>query len=157
MKTLTLNNGSWLQKITFLIAAGMISLNLQSQKSINNFEFQKFTDNLIKSTDQIMNAFAESVNTSNTFDEEIVLEDWMMDLDKWVISMDSGSAMSTGSYLENENFTEEDLKFEDWMFTTDWIKKEGSTEPDIQLNFEDWMLNPFEWSTLYCDVKIGRK
>ncbi len=151
MKTSTQNKGKKLHRVAMLIVAGLISLNLHAQKSFNNYEFQKFTNNLFKSTDQIIMAFSKVAVEEKSFDEKIELEDWMSDLDEWVISLESGSGTKESLTNESETFKEEDLKFEDWMFNTDWLKEAENIAGDKEMELEEWMMNLKEWNTVYCE------
>ncbi len=159
MKTTTHNNGRRLQGMVLIVVAGLIPLNLFAQKSINNYEIQKFTDNLFRSTEDIISAFTRTNSAEMNFDEDVELEDWMMDLDQWRISLDSGSVVKEDDVPEPVKITDEpgisqpavDDLFEDWMFRTDWLKAQGPSAMDDELEFEPWMMKPFNSSAnMYC-------
>ncbi|HYW95247.1 MAG TPA: hypothetical protein VE870_06655 [Bacteroidales bacterium] len=157
MKTTTKNNGNRLHKIIFVLAAGLITMNLLAQKSIRTYEIQKFTNNLFKSTEQIMLAFANNTSDELAFDEDIELEDWMTDLTKWVTTIDSGLNMKESILSETKKVIEEEMVFEDWMFQTDWLNDENSSAIDEDLVLENWMMSPFNQNEYYSDNTSGRK
>ncbi len=149
MKTLTKNTGKRLHKFVVLVVAGMISVTLYSQKSITSYELQKFTTSLFSSTEQIMKAFAGNTSADLFFEEEIEFEEWMMDLNKWIISIDTGSVTKKAAGPETGEVLDEEMHFEDWMFRTDWVKDIKTSAIDEEMEFEDWMMRPFDWVEMY--------
>lgn len=144
MKTITKNTGKSLQKIVMLVMAGMISINLYSQKSIGNYELQKISSNLFSSTEEIMRAFAGHSSVDLFFEEELEFEGWMIDLKRWIMSIDTGSAIQNIMDAEAGAVLEEEIIFEDWMFQINWGDYIPTSDEEIEL--EQWMMNPFEWA-----------
>ena len=143
--------------MVLMIVAGLISMNLSAQKSINTHELQKFSNTLFRSTEQIVAAFTRSTAKSEVFDEDIRLEDWMMDLNQWAVSMDNKVPAVKSIKTEGEEHLEEDLDFEEWMFKTDWLEEKDTISSDPEMEMEGWMMNPFEWTNTYCANTSGRK
>ncbi len=158
MKTLTKRIGKKLHILAVMVAAGLISLNLYSQKSIKHYELEKYTEDLInKSTEQIKSAFARSSSFNPVFDNVIGLEDWMTDLNQWMILFDSDSNMKEGPVPENAGMSGKGLTFESWMLRTNWSCERELKNFNNSLEFEGWMLKPFELTASLSDNNSGRK
>ena len=81
----------------------------------------------------------------------------MTDLNQWIILFDSGSNMKEGSVSENAGMSGEGLAFESWMLRTNWSSERELKNFNNSLEFEDWMLKPFELTAILSDNNSGRK
>ncbi len=157
MKTQFLNTKSLLKGLVLVIAILFINQGMQAQKSIKSYEVKEFTSNFFKNSDEILVAINSVKNTKAFYEEEIVLEKWMTDLDFWAESLDSSAVKKETEKAEKTNvkfkaeaevIIEENLELEDWMLNYEWIDNENFEEEELQ--FEDWMKYPKNWNIYAC-------
>lgn len=141
-------------KISFLVLAAMlISLGVNGQKSLKAFELKDLSASIFSTTEEIITAMKESKERKAFYEEEILLEEWMTDLDYWAKSMDSASiankkSMKSETSKEEAEILDESLEIEEWMLNYNWIEKENFDEEELKL--EDWMNSPRNWNTFAC-------
>ena len=87
------------------------------------------------------------------YEEEILLEEWMTDLEFWARSMDSSAVDEFKSSKvktpeAEEEIIEQDLEIEEWMLNFNWINKELFEEEELK--FENWMVYPKNWNIYSC-------
>jgi len=152
MKTQFVNIKKLLKGFILVSATLFLSQGLQAQKSIKSYEFKELTTNLFKSSDEILAAMKSVKFKKAFYEEEIVLEQWMTDLNYWAKNLDSSAVIGDNkepvkinveSELETE-VLEESLELEDWMLNYEWIEKENIMEEELK--FEDWMQSPKKWN-----------
>lgn len=138
MKTKT-NQNRITARVTLLIVAIFFSLGIFAQKSITNYQIKSLSENLVLNSDEIINSLKVSTETDFFYEDQINLEDWMIDLEKFAKN-------SKSSTIIEDKFTEEELCLEEWMIDTDWLNKECDYFYEAPLQFEDWMCCPKEWT-----------
>ncbi len=138
MKTKT-NQQEITAKLSLLIVAMFFSLGIFAQNSVASYQIKSLSDNLIKSSDEIIRSLKVSNETDIFYEDQINLEEWMIDLEKF-------GKNSKSSITEEVEFVEEELDLEEWMIDTDWIKKECDYFYEAPLQFEEWMCCPKEWT-----------
>ena len=153
MKTQNLNTGKILSRTVLIITAIMISSGIYAQKSLNSFYLNKYTAELFQSTNEIISALNSSKEQKAFYEEDILLEEWMIDLESWANKMDSSKNQAPanntrGVNEENEVLLENELELEDWMLNSDWIQVEFVEEEDLTL--EAWMMYPKMWNIYAC-------
>ena len=116
MKTKT-NQQGITAKLSLLIVAMFFSLGIFAQNSVASYQIKSLSDNLIISSDEIISSLKVSIETDFFYEDQINLEEWMIDLEKFADN-------SKSSLVEEDEFTEEELNLEEWMIDTDWINKE---------------------------------
>jgi hypothetical protein len=139
----------------FLLAfsAIMMSTGVFAQKSLKTFDIKDLTASLFSTTEEIVTAMKESKEKKAFYEDDILLEEWMTDLDYWAKSMDSSSIEKGKSAKpmipgEETEIIEESLEIEEWMLDYNWIEKEDFEEEELKL--EDWMQNPENWNIYAC-------
>lgn len=155
MKTQLLNKAKKIRISALLFASLFLSLNLNAQLSAKSYEWKKVGAEILTSKEQIKNALL-GVKTKNAFsEEEILLEDWMTDLNSWLRIVDSSEMENADaepvSYalpLEAE-ILDENLELENWMLDANWIFNESFV--DEELSFENWMDSPKNWNLYSCE------
>lgn len=138
MKTKT-NHKRITARVALLIVAIFFSLGIFAQKSITNYQIKSLNENLLLSSDEIISSLRVSIETDFFYEDQINLEDWMIDLEKFAKN-------SKPSTIVEDEFIEEELELEEWMIDTDWLKKDCDYFYEAPLQFEDWMCCPKEWT-----------
>ena len=138
MKTKT-NQQGITAKLSLLIVAMFFSLGIFAQNSVASYQIKSLSDNLIISSDEIISSLKVSIETDFFYEDQINLEEWMIDLEKFADN-------SKSSLVEEDEFTEEELNLEEWMIDTDWINSDCDYFYEAPLQFEDWMCCPREWT-----------
>ena len=143
-------------KVALLAIAIFFSVGIFAQSSVGNYDIKSLSANLIKSSDDIISAYKNSVETDFFYEDQINLEEWMINLEAFAEGTSSSSnEVSEHSLSEldlNDVFTEEELIFEDWMINADWGSKSDLSSDECDyfyeeaLQLEEWMCCPKEWS-----------
>lgn len=148
------NKISRITKISILsLATILISSGMNGQKSLKSFELNDLTGNLFSTTEEIITAMKEVKEKKAFYEEDILLEEWMADLDYWAKSHDSASSANevtsgSGNLGTESEIMEENLELEDWMLNYNWIEHENFDEQELKL--EGWMKNPENWNIYAC-------
>lgn len=129
-------------KIAVIVAALLFSSGIFAQKSFNQFEGKNISQKLIRTSSDILADIATSFRTDVFIEEQISLEDWMIDLEKFAKDYKN---TATAENIETPQFEEPKIQIEDWMMVSDWnyIKNEHFKEDTLKL--EKWMCCPRNW------------
>ena len=129
-----------------ILALAMVALTIPafSQKSFNQFDFKKVTDNILKSTEDIRNAITESFAGDYFYEAQISLEDWMLDLKKFNNRIDSLSEYKS-SMTEEIEFIDSEIELESWMMEGDWSISYDLRLDEPEMEVEAWMESPMTW------------
>lgn len=129
-------------KIVLLIAALLFSSGIFAQKSFNQFEMKNVSSQLIRSSSDIIAEITSSFRTDVFIEEQIMLEDWMVDLN---IFATNNKRKNITVDSETGNFEETKLELEGWMMDINWdyINNEHFKEDTLKL--EKWMCCPQNW------------
>ena len=126
-------------KAMLLITAMFFSLGIFAQNSLGNYEIKSLSDNLISSSEEVISSLIISIETDFFYEDQINLEEWMIDLDKF-------SNNNASSIAENNIFIEEEQLLEDWMISTNWLNLGYEVFYEAPLQLEEWMCCPREWT-----------
>ncbi len=153
MKTQNLNTGTITGRMIIILIALMISPGVFAQNSLKSFNSKNYTENIFGSKNQIINALNSSGEKKAFYEEEIQLEEWMINLEKWAERIDSisPSTHKTTKRIEEKNdlLLEEDMEIEHWMIDYKWFQQESFTENELIL--EEWMNYPKMWNIYACN------
>ena len=149
MKALKLNINKILKALLIVVAAFQFNSGLFAQKSFRNNDLKSITANIFRSSEEIILAIRTSAEKRAFLEEEILLEDWMTNLDGWMKKMDTASSKTVSKentvIMETEmELIDESLEMEDWMLDSNWLEKESFEEEDLKL--EEWMKYPKNWN-----------
>lgn len=147
MKTMKLNTSKILRKTSLMICASMLFAGLFAQKSLNSFELKQYTSDLFKSSAEIISAMNSTKEKKAFYEEEILLEEWMLNLEHWVEKMDSSTNRAVD--INTEVIIEEELELESWMTDYKWIQTGYFYEEELTL--ENWMKHPMMWNIYACN------
>lgn len=138
MKTTTETTGDLKTLAIMLILSVLLNGGLFAQKSLNNYDLERYSTDLFKnSKKEIVKAYLSIFPSEITFYEETMnYEDWMFQASEW-IEHSANTSM-------NEMFVESEMTFEDWMLEPNWGIEEKFVEKELQ--FESWMKAPALWS-----------
>lgn len=132
-----------------------MSSGIYAQKSLNSFDIKKYTSDLFQSTNEIIFAINSSKEQKAFYEEDILLEEWMIDLELWADKMDSSlneASKETNAPAikeDSEFILENELELEDWMLYYEWIHTEIFQEEELTM--EDWMVYPKMWNIYACN------
>jgi len=136
-------------KVAFLSIAIFFSIGIFAQNSIGNYDIKSLSANLIKSSDNILSAYKNSVATDFFYEDQINLEEWMINLEEFATGISSSLIEISEPTLSEADlnliFTEEELILEDWMICSDWDSNDGDYFYEEALQMEKWMCCPREW------------
>jgi len=140
--------------IAILFVLMMSGSGLHAQKSLNRLEIQDLSGIILKGMKEISIALEIQKEISVVMEEEIILEDWMMNLEKWAKSLDSSDVNknnSASSLQEQDMIYESELELEGWMLNswkvnaTDKEQMVKNSSFDEELELESWMTSPAFW------------
>ncbi len=136
-------------KVAFLSIAIFFSIGIFAQNSIGNYDIKSLSANLIKSSDDIVSAYKNSVASDFFYEDQINLEEWMINLEEFATGLSSSSIEISDPTLSEADlnliFTEEELILEDWMTNPEWGSNDCNYFYEEALQMEEWMCCPREW------------
>lgn len=142
MKTQNCFTGKILRRISLSILAIMISTGMFAQKSLNSVEFKQYASELFQSTGEITFAINSVKEKRAFYEEDVLLEKWMIDLGHWVEKMDSFASSETEEINNEELIIEEKLELENWMADLkEWKCPEKEIFTEEEMYLELWMYN----------------
>ena len=129
-------------RAAILLVALLISSGLFAQKSLNYFEVKNVSNEILRSSYDILAEIKSAFETDFFFEEPIKLEEWMLDLN--LFAKDSKDECTS---VENNMITnfEDSQDIEDLMMETDWNYILNENFKDEVLKLEKWMCCPDEW------------
>lgn len=142
MKTQKCTPGKIWRKTSLFILAIMMSAGLFAQRSFNSVELKQYASELFQSTGEITSAINSVKEKRAFYEEDILLEEWMIDLGHWVEKMDTFAGSETEEVKNEELIIEENLELENWMIDLkEWKCPEKEVFYEEEMELEPWMCN----------------
>lgn len=125
----------------FLIAI-LFSSGIFAQKSITHYDMKNISNELLRSSYDIIAEIKSSFESDFFFEPQINLEEWMIDLNIFAGKTEEKSIIECEESIE---FYEPQLEIENWMMDSDWnyINEDYFIEDILKL--EEWMCCPRNW------------